>query len=262
VIPPPVIPSAVTRLAVTRLAVTRLAVTRLAVTQPGAASPTWPSGELPGRPGSAALNVVKRSGILIAAGLLLALGGCGGHKPAAAPPATGSAPASGQPSGAASASPSASPSAVLVEFSVDGVGPYQIGASLTALKASPGVDAPTTGGQTCPDNTVAQGTGAWHDVQLHFRKDGNLFLLINKSTSIPTPSGAWVGTTLAQLKTIYASTQGENLTRATATAYLVTTQSGQAILFDLGPSQQVTDMIAGDGPYLKATFLSGAADYC
>jgi hypothetical protein len=206
--------------------------------------------------------VVKRTGILIAAGLLLALGGCGGHKPAAAPPPTGSGPSSAPPSGAASASPSASPSAVLLEFSVDGVGPYQIGQSLTALKASPGLDGVTTGGQTCPDNTVAQGTGDWHDVQLRFRKDGNLFLLINKSTSIPTPSGAWVGTTLAQLKTIYATTQGEDLTRATSAAYLVTTQTGQAILFDLGANQQVTDMIAGDGAYLKATFLSGAADYC
>jgi hypothetical protein len=208
--------------------------------------------------------VVKRTGILIAAGLLLALAGCGGHKPAAAPPPASPAPSSGQPSGAASASASASPSAaVLAEFSVDGVGPYQIGASLTALKASPGLDGVTTGGQTCPDNTAAQGTGAYHDVQLRFRKDGNLFLLINKSTSIPTPSGAWLGTSLAQLKTIYATTQGEDLTRATSAAFLVTTQSGQAILFDLGPTQQVTDMITtADAAYLKATFLSGAADYC
>ena len=29
------------------------------------------------------------------------------------------------------------------------------------------------------------------------------------------------------------------------------------ILFDLNGSQQVTDMIAGDGTYLKATYLSG-----
>lgn len=208
---------------------------------------------------------MKRTGILIAAGLLLALAGCGGHKPAAAPPpATGSGPSpSGQPSGAASASLSASPSAALAEFSVDGVGPYQLGAMLTALKAAPGLDGVTAGGQACPDNTVAQGTGDLRDIQLHFRKDGKLFLLINKSTSIPTPSGAWLGTTLAQLKTIYATTQGEDLTRATSAAFLVTTQSGQAILFDLGPSQQVTDMItAADPAYLKATFLSGAADYC
>jgi len=210
---------------------------------------------------------VKRTGILIAAGLLLALGGCG-HKHAAATPPTGSGHASGQPSGAASASASASPSAsasvaALAEFSVDGVGPYQIGATLDALKTSPGLDGVTTGGQTCPDNTVAQGTGDLHAVQLHFHKDGKLFLLVNKSTSIPTPSGAWLGTPLAQLKTIYASTQGEDLTRATSAAFLVTTLSGQAILFDLGPSQQVTDMITADSAnYLKATFLSGAADYC
>jgi hypothetical protein len=207
---------------------------------------------------------VKRIGTLIIVTLLAATG-CGSHKPAATPSATaGSRPASGTPSGPASASASASPSpsAVLVEFSVDGVGPYQLGASLTALKSAPGLDAVAAGGQTCPDNTVAQGIGAWKDVQLRFHKDGSLFLAINRSTSIPTPSGAWLGTTLAQLKTIYATVPGENLTRGTAAAFLVTTQSGRAILFDLGTSQQVTDMIAGDAPYLRVTYLSGAADYC
>jgi hypothetical protein len=37
---------------------------------------------------------------------------------------------------------------------------------------------------------------------------------------------------------------------------------GRAILFDLNCSQQVTDMIAGDATYLKATYLSGAPDFC
>jgi hypothetical protein len=214
---------------------------------------------------------VKRIGTVTAASLMAATmaatvaaaGGCGSRKPTAAPPAT--TWSSGSPSGAASrpasASPSASPQTV-VEFTVDGVGPYPLGASLTALRATPGLDGVTAGGQPCPDNTVAQGTGVWKDVQLRFHKDGTLFLEINRSTSIPTPSGAWLGTPVAQLKTIYASVQGEDLTRGTASAYLVTTQSGRAILFDLAPTKQVTDMIAGDGPYLKATYLSGAPDYC
>jgi len=221
------------------------------------------SAVLPGWPASGALNVVKRVGTVILL-MLLAASGCGSHKPAAAPlVATAGSGSGSRPSpGTASASPSTSPSVVPVEFTVDGVGPYQLGSSLTALKSSPGLDGVTAGGPTCPDSTLAHGIGAWKDVQLRFHKDGNLFLAVNRSASVPTPSGAWLGTTLAQLKTIYAAVPGEDLHRGTAAAFLVTTQSGRAILFDLGASQQVTDMIAGDGPYLKATFLSGAADYC
>lgn len=205
---------------------------------------------------------MKRVGTIILITLLAATG-CGSRKPSSSPPRTAGSPSASAPSaGSASASPSASPSAALDEFTVDGVGPYQLGGSLTALKSSPGLDGVTQGGTTCPDNTVARGIGAWKDVQLRFRKDGSLFLEVNKSTSIPTPSGAWLGTPVAQLRTIYAAVPGEDLTRANGAAFLVTTQSGRAILFDLGPSQLVTDMIAGDGPYLKATFLSGAADYC
>jgi hypothetical protein len=209
--------------------------------------------------------VVKRIGALIAVALLAAgMSGCGSHKQAAslvAPPSS-SGSAAGQVSATATASASPSPSAVLIEFTVDGIGGYQLGASLTALKATPGLGGITTGGPNCPDNTVAQGTGGLTDVQLRFHKDGTLFLIVNKSTSIPTPSGAWLGTPLAQLKTIYASVPGESLTRGTATAFLVTTQSGRGILFDLSGSQTVTDMLAGDGAYLRATYLSGAPDYC
>jgi hypothetical protein len=208
---------------------------------------------------------VKRIGALLVVTLLAALAsGCGSHKKGGAFVTTSTSPgsAAGQPSGTASVSSSPSPSAVLIEFSVDGIGPYQLGASLDALKATPGLTGLASGGPTCPDDTVAQGTGDLADVQLRFHKDGTLFLTVNKSTSIPTPSGAWLGTPLAQLKTIYASVPGESLTRGTASAFLVTTQSGRAILFDLNSSQQVTDMVAGDGNYLKATYLSGAPDYC
>ena len=145
---------------------------------------------------------------------------------------------------------------------MDGAGPYQLGAALATLKASPGLDAVTSGGPACPDNTVAQGIGVWKGVQLRFHKDGALFLAVNRSPTVPTPSGAWLGTTLTQLKTIYAAIPGENLTHGAGAAYLVTTLTGGALLFDLGSHQQVTDMIAGDGPYLRATYLSGAADYC
>jgi hypothetical protein len=210
-------------------------------------------------------GVVKRIGAVIVVTLFAAgVSGCGSHKQGgsfvAAPTSSGSA--AGQASSTASASASPSPSAVLIEFTVDGIGPYQLGASLDALKTTPGLGGITTGGPNCPDDTLAQGTGDLTDVQLRFHKDGTLFLTINRSTSIPTPSGAWLGTPLAQLKTIYATVPGESLTRGSATAFLVTTQSGRAILFDLSPSQTVTDMLAGDGGYLKATYLSGAPDYC
>jgi hypothetical protein len=208
---------------------------------------------------------MKRVGALIMVTLLAAgTSGCGSHKQGgsfvAVPGSSGSA--AGRPSGTASASVSPSPSTVLIEFTVDGIGPYQLGGSLDALKATPGVNGMTSGGPTCPDDTVAQGTGDLADVQLRFHKDGTLFLAVNKSTAIPTPSGAWLGTPLAQLQTIYASVPGESLTRGTARAFLVTTQSGRAILFDLSASQTVTDMLAGDGAYLRATYLSGAPDYC
>ncbi len=190
--------------------------------------------------------------------------GCGRHMSASASATSGvwSGPPSGRPTGSASASVSPSPSAVLAEFTVDGIGPYQLGASLTVLKATPGLDGVTTGGQNCPDDTVAQGTGDWKDVQLRFHSDGALFLAVNRSTSIPTPSGAWLGTSLAQLKTIYASVPAESLSRGAAAAFLVTTQSGRGILFDLNGTQQVTDMVAGEATYLKATYLSGAPDFC
>ena len=104
---------------------------------------------------------------------------------------------------------------------------------LTDLQAAPGLTNVTTGGQTCPTNTTAQGTGVWKDIQLSFHQDGALYLAVNRSPTIPTPSGAWLGTTLAQLKTIYAKVQTEQLTAGTGKAFLVITLSGRGILFDL-----------------------------
>ena len=188
---------------------------------------------------------------------MLAVAGCGSKEPAAAkqpnpPPKTGaSASASGSPSG----SPSVSAGA-LIEFSVDGAGPYQLGMTLTALQASPGLDEVKAGGDPYPDNTTARGTGVWKDVQLSFHKDGKLYLAVNKSASVPTPSGAWLGTTVAQLKTIYAGVTGEDL-HGTSNAFLVSTLSGRAILFDLDPGQRVIAMTAGDAGFLRSSFPTG-----
>jgi hypothetical protein len=153
--------------------------------------------------------------------------------------------------------PSGSPSPV-IEFSVDGAGPYELGATLAALQASPGLDAVTPGGnKACPDDTVAHGTGAWSGVELSFHKDGTLYLAVNRSPSIPTPSGAWLGTNLNDLKKIYAAIPGQVLTHGATQAYLVTTISGRGILFDLDASTSVTAMTAGDATYLRRAYLDG-----
>jgi len=192
--------------------------------------------------------------------VLLAAVGCGKDKPVTSPPPTPTGVKTSA-TAQASVSPSVSGSAsTLIEFTVDGAGPYQLGTSLTALKSGPGLDGVTAGG-TCPDNTTAQGTGTWKEVQLSFHKDGKLYLAVNKSASIPTPSGAWLGTTLAQLKTIYVGVGGEDLAHAPGTAFLVTTLTGRGILFDLGSSQKVISMAAGDAAFLKATYAAGG-NFC
>jgi hypothetical protein len=84
---------------------------------------------------------------------------------------------------------------------------------------------------------------------------------VNRSPSVPTPSGAWLGTTLAQLKSIYKGVAGQDLARGTTSAYLVTTLSGRGILFELGPGKTVVSMAAADAGYLKANFVGGT-DFC
>jgi hypothetical protein len=211
---------------------------------------------------------VKRLSLATLSLLLMAaaLAGCKKDSPTAAPStAASSAGASASPSAApnpsGSTDPSASPGADVIEFTVDGAGPYQLGATLTALQAEAGLDEVKTGGATCPENTTARGKGAWKDVQLQFRKDGTLYLAINRSAQIPTPSGAWLGSTLTELKTIYAKVPGQELKQGTRTAYLVTTTSGRGVLFDLGTGAKVVTMIAGDAAYLKSSY-SGGTDFC
>jgi hypothetical protein len=93
------------------------------------------------------------------------------------------------------------------------------------------------------------------------RPDGKIYLVVNRSATIPTPSGAWLGNTLAALQSIYG-TIGEELNQGGSTAYLVKTTSGRGILFDLDPgTKKVITMIAGDAAYLKSSYLGGT-DYC
>jgi hypothetical protein len=202
-------------------------------------------------------------GALIAVAIL-AVAGCGSDKPASTakpkPAGTASASASGSAGASVSGSPSVNPSD-LIEFTVDGAGPYQLGATLAALQAKGSLDQVSAGGDGCPDNTTAHGTGVWKDVQLSFHKDGKLYVLINRSPSVPTPSGAWLGTPLAQLKTIYVGVQGQDLTQGANSAFLVATLSGRGILFELNPSKQVSSMVAGDANFLSTTYRGGGK-YC
>jgi hypothetical protein len=207
---------------------------------------------------------MKRMGLLVAL-IVLGLCGCDRAAPATAPvPSRTSTAATPTASPSASASPGPSASASpgeAVEFSVDGAGPYQLGLTLTALTAEPGLDGVTTGTPGCPRNTLAHGTGTWAAVALYFRPDGVLYLTLNTSPAIPTPSGAWIGTSLAELRKIYAAIPGQDLSHGGAAGYLVTTLSGRGILFQLDVAKRVTSMRAGDAAFLKANFSTGAA-YC
>jgi hypothetical protein len=195
--------------------------------------------------------------------VLLALTGCGkGNKNnPPAPGATGESPTATASAGASGGpTPTGSPAEV-IEFSVDGAGPYLLGSKLAELQTAPGLEDVKTGGETCPQNTTARGTGTWHDIYLSFRPDGTLYLLVNRSAAIPTPSGAYLGTPLAQLKTIYAGISGTELSAGPSKAYLVTTVSGRGILFTLDSANLVFTMVAGDATYLKTSFTSGT-DFC
>jgi hypothetical protein len=199
---------------------------------------------------------MKRITLLALTTALLAVAGCSEDK---APPQAGeTALPTASASAEAPASPSASPSPA-INFTVDGAGPYQLGATLTALQTA-GQIAEAGVPETCPMNTNAKGTGVWKDINLSFRPDGKLHLVVNRSKDIPTPSGAWIGMTLASLSSIYGNL-GEELALGPNTAYLVTTNSGRGMLFDLDPSKKVFTMIAGDAKYLKDSYLGGT-DFC
>ena len=207
-------------------------------------------------------GVVNRTGLLlvVSASLALALAGCGSSKPPTTGPTTptSSAPTTGAASSApATGSPGATATADAVEFSVDGAGPYQLGMALTSLAPTDldGVKPSTDG---CVGKQVADAAGTWSGaIQLAFDQSGLLYLLVNKSINIPTPSGAWIGTSLTDLKKIYTNIQGELLKHGTSSAYLVTTLSSRGILFDLDPNSHVIAMTAGDSTFLKSSYTGG-----
>ena len=185
----------------------------------------------------------------------VALGGCTKKAVSGVPVPEGSSPSTTttgteEPSPGATETPSN-----LFEFTVDGAGPYQLDQTLLSLR--PMLDQVVGGNPPCTANTTARGTGKWKDVLLSFHPDGTLYLVTNRAIDLPTPSGAYLGTPLAQLKKIYAGITGQDLTRGTNSAYLVTTLSGRGILFELDPSKSVSAMRAGEGTYLKAGFLGG-----
>jgi len=206
---------------------------------------------------------MRRVGVVLL--LVLALSGCskdGKKQPPPQPGLSGGGSASTSPSPTTSDSPTPSESPEeVIEFSVDGAGPYLIGSTLTELQSSAGLDEVKTGGATCPQNTTARGTGTWHDVYLSFHPDGALYLLVNRSPAIPTPSGAYLGTPASQLKTIYAGIPGVDLSAGTTKAFLVTTISGRGILFTLDATGAVYTMAAADSAYLKTSFTKGT-DFC
>ena len=189
------------------------------------------------------------------------LAGCGGDKPTTttAPPTAG-APTTGVATATGSVSPGPTGSAAAVpEFTVDGAGPYQLSATLAALQSANLLATVVTGADSgCPQNTTAHGTGTWADLELSFHPDGTLYLAVNKSPSVPTPSGAWVGTSLDDLKKIYKGLPGREVSHGADTGYVVRTNSGRGILFVLDTAKTVVSMIAGDGNYLITTFQSGA----
>jgi hypothetical protein len=194
--------------------------------------------------------------VSLAAIALLVLSGCSKKQPQATPTtATPTPSASAEPSAAPSTTPSP-----LIQFTVDGAGPYQLGTTLQALQDAGQLDEVTTGGATCPQNTTARGKGVWKDIRLQFRPNGTLYLVVNRSTTIPTPSGAWLGNSLAALESIYGAL-GQELMVGSHYGYLVTTGSGRAILFDLDDAKKTFAMIAGEGTYLKSSFLGGT-DFC
>lgn len=185
-----------------------------------------------------------------------ATGNPGPSGPSGSTPSAGSDGPTDGPSPDASDTPSNA-----FEFTVDGAGPYQLDATLISLRPV-GLDQISAGAAPCPNTTTARGTGKWKDLVLSFHADGTLYMVTNRGIDLPTPSGAYLGTPLTQLKTIYAGITGQDLARAGGNpAFLVTTLSGRGILFELDPGKNVSAMRAGESSYLKAAYMGGA-NYC
>jgi hypothetical protein len=145
-------------------------------------------------------------------------------------------------------------------LSVDGIGPFRLGAGATLdqLQAASQVTSVGDGGEACPQHYGAQGTGQWAGVRLWFRPDRTLEFVIVRETAIRTPSGARVGSTLAELQRIYGS-RGEVLMNGNAKAYIVrVASSGRAIFFELDlANAKVIAMFAGGSDRLAQRFQNG-----
>lgn len=195
---------------------------------------------------------------LVPAALIGALlAGCGKPaQPPATPTETPTQPATETPTETVTPDPSPTPSDEDLHFTVDGAGPYELGTTLASLQAANQVTNVGPGDDVCATATSARGTGDWAEIYLYF-KDGKLYLVRNRSVSIPSPSGAWLGTTLADLKTIYRQISGEEITRGSSAYFLAGTISGRGILFELDTNKRVKSMFAGETFYLKNAARTG-----
>lgn len=211
-------------------------------------------------------NSTTKLTIAAAAVALLLVTACGGGTPTPPQPSTGATTATAGPSATTEATDVAVVATTTtgpapIQFTVDGTGPYELGVSLASLQSAGVLAEVATGAETCPQNTTARGTGAWTDVRMSFRPDGTLYLVTNRAPGIPTPSGAYLGFTLAQLNTIYAGVTHELLSTGSYQAFLVTTLSGRGILFDLTDQGKIFTMTAAEGDYLKSSYVNGT-DFC
>ena len=142
-------------------------------------------------------------------------------------------------------------------ITVDGAGPYKHGDTLTHLQSAGLIADQESGGELCPSFLGATGNGKWTGVELWFEPEGELDYVMVRSDTISTPSGATVGTTLNQLRSIYGA-QGEVLSNGDAKAYLVVV-SGKALYFDLDQENtEVLAILAGGADRLRSRFLDGA----
>jgi hypothetical protein len=190
--------------------------------------------------------------------LLVVLGGCDYTEPAVKL-STSPAPVSIT---TAPATPGVRPSESVV-FTVDGIGPYQIGADFNRLKADGLLASVVLGSQACgDDHRSAHGVQPYQDIWISAKgPNAEIYVVVNGSNVLGTPSGFKAGSALSDLKTAYGAA-GEELSYKTKAGYLVKAPSGNGLLFDLDvSSKKVNDVIAGNAAYLKESFLF-EADYC
>jgi hypothetical protein len=197
----------------------------------------------------------------------LAAAGCdliGGSTPDPTTPASPTAEVTPTGSVQPSVTGSQTPLPELLEFSTEGAGPYRLNNTLAQLQGGqPGLAdvGPIT---ECPGNTMARGVGTWAKIEMRFRADGRLYLLINRDQAIPTPSGAYLGWTLADLPdgrkglvNLYSQVTHQTLTNGPKQAFWVQTLGGGGILFELNESGEVDVMYAGLASFLRSTFNAG-----